>query len=135
MTATNIFLFVYGTLLDERNPLGALLKNSCSGFKPGKFKGALFDLGEYPGALYRPDDDHFVYGTVFTMNDPDHTLKILDDYEGFGDGHPQPNDFIREVLEIETDEGLLSCWIYLYNGPVYGHWHIASGNYTEYIGI
>ena len=135
MTGTNIFLFVYGTLLDERNPFGALLKNSCTYYKKGRFKGELFDLGEYPGALFNPDTEHFVHGNIFEMSYSEHTLKMLDDYEGFGNAYPQPNEFTRELRDVETDDGSSTCWIYLYNGPIEGHWLIASGNYMEYIGI
>ncbi|HEY8782324.1 MAG TPA: gamma-glutamylcyclotransferase family protein [Mucilaginibacter sp.] len=130
---TSSYLFVYGTLLDESNPFGAFLKECCSFYKKGKFKGKLFDLGEYPGAILGDGADHFVYGSIFLMNDPVETLKMLDDYEGFGNSQPQPNEFIRELAKVETGDETLNCWAYLYNLPVEGHWHIESGDYREYI--
>src|ERR1700728_1331924 len=102
MVETDTFLFVYGTLLYERNPFGVLLKNTCSFYKKGRFNGKLFDLGEYPGAIYMPNIKQFVYGNIFTMNKPIETLKMLDDYEGFGEVQPQPNEFIRQLIEVEA---------------------------------
>jgi len=135
MPGTSIYLFVYGTLLDERNPFALYLKNSCSLYKKGKIKGKLFDLGEYPGAILQAAGEQFVHGSIFLMDNPDETLKKIDDYEGFGSAHLQPNEFIRELTEVETDDEPLLCWAYLYNKPVDGHWHIDSGDYMKYIGI
>lgn len=129
------YLFVYGTLLDERNPFGAFLNDCCSFYKKGKFQGKLFDLGEYPGAIIQPGAEHYVYGSIFVMTDPQQTLKKLDDYEGFGAGYPQPNEFKRELVEVESEDGSLSCWVYLYNLPPEGHWPIVSGDYLEYIKV
>lgn len=84
MKETNNYLFVYGTLLDKENEHGKHLSNNCTFHSKGKFKGKLYAIGEYPGAIYQPDGEQFVYGDIFIMNDPDITLKILDEYEGFG---------------------------------------------------
>jgi gamma-glutamylcyclotransferase (GGCT)/AIG2-like uncharacterized protein YtfP len=134
MPGTSSYLFVYGTLLDERNPFALYLKNGCAFYKKGKFRGKLFDLGEYPGAIMLPGEG-FVYGNIFLMDSPEETLKKLDEYEGFDSARIQPNEFIREFAEIECDTGPVNCWLYLYNQPVEGHWHIGSGNYLEYIGV
>jgi gamma-glutamylcyclotransferase (GGCT)/AIG2-like uncharacterized protein YtfP len=131
----NSYLFVYGTLLDENNEFGAYLKDNCNFYKKARLKGNLYDLGEYPGAILQPDAGHFVHGDILRMDVPQETLKKLDDYEGFGKGYPQPNEFIRELVEVETDDQHLNCWVYLYNKPVDGLWHIESGDYMEYIRI
>ena len=135
MVETDACLFVYGTLLDDRNPFGSLLKNTCTFYKKGRFNGKLFDLGEYPGAIYRPNIKQFVYGNIFAMNNPAETLKMLDDYEGFGQVQPQPNEFIRQIIEVEAESKIVSCWAYLYNQCADGFWQITSGNYMEYIGV
>jgi gamma-glutamylcyclotransferase (GGCT)/AIG2-like uncharacterized protein YtfP len=135
MVETDTFLFVYGTLLDERNPFGGFLKNACTFYKKGKFNGKLFDLGEYPGAIYVPNIKQYVYGNIFTMNDPAGILKMLDDYEGLGEIQPQPNEFIRQIIEVEAESKIANCWAYLYNMPADGHWQITSSDYMKYIGI
>lgn len=129
MFKTNPYLFVYGTLLNEKNKFGAFLLNNSSFVSHAKFKGKLYNIGEYPGAIADCDGACRVYGSIFLMRNPKETLKILDDYEGFGKGHPQPNLFIRELTEVETEEKPLLCWIYLYNLPVDGLTQIVSGRY------
>jgi gamma-glutamylcyclotransferase (GGCT)/AIG2-like uncharacterized protein YtfP len=132
---TSSYLFVYGTLLSEGNEFAAFLMENSTLYGDGKFKGELYDIGEYPGAIVQPLCDHYVHGQVFLMNQPDMILRRLDDYEGFGDGQPEPNEFIRTLTEVETDINPLNCWVYLYQLPTDGLWHIRSGNYLEYAKI
>ena len=91
MKETNNYLFVYGTLLDKDNEYGNYLSNNCTFHTRGKFKGNLYEIGEYTGAIYQPNSGLFIYGDVFIMNNPDETLKILDEYEGFGENEEKPN--------------------------------------------
>jgi gamma-glutamylcyclotransferase (GGCT)/AIG2-like uncharacterized protein YtfP len=131
MKGNNSFLFVYGTLLDTENEYGVYLSNNCRFYGKGKFKGILYDVGEFPAAIYQPGEEQFVYGSIYVMNDPDKTLKILDEYEGFGENEEQPNLFIRELIAVETKTIQLPCWTYLYNLQVEGLKQITSGNYKE----
>jgi gamma-glutamylcyclotransferase (GGCT)/AIG2-like uncharacterized protein YtfP len=126
------YLFVYGTLLDESNEFAAYLRNNCSFCTKGKFKGRLYDIGEYPGAIADSNSTNYVYGTIVLIDNPTKVLKQLDDYEGFGDAQQQPNLFIREMLDIETDKGLVNCWVYLYNLTVDALKLIESGDYLKY---
>lgn len=123
---------MYGTLLDVDNEFAIYLKNNCSFYANGKFKGRLYDIGEYPGAIA---DDRYagdVYGSIFMMGDAISALKYLDDYEGFGPEQEQPNLFVREIIEVKSDKGVISCWCYLYNLPVDGLRLIESGDYQSY---
>lgn len=131
MKEINNYLFVYGTLLDNENEYGRHLSNNCVFCKKGKFKGQLYNAGDYPAAIYQPSEEQFVYGSVFFMNDPDQTLKILDAYEGFGENEVQPNLFIRERIEVETETGPIVCWVYLYNLLTDGMKQIVSGKYVK----
>jgi gamma-glutamylcyclotransferase (GGCT)/AIG2-like uncharacterized protein YtfP len=133
MHTTTRYLFVYGTLLDEKNGFGAYLKKHCTFYRDGKFKGKLYNIGNYPGAVFDAETNGFVFGRLFLMNDPGETLKILDDYEGFGKLHPQPNEFVRETLAVETADGRVTCWIYLYNLSPDRLRQITSGNYMEWL--
>jgi gamma-glutamylcyclotransferase (GGCT)/AIG2-like uncharacterized protein YtfP len=63
------------------------------------------------------------------MNDPAETLKVLDDYEGFGEEQEQPNLFVREVIEVEIDVKKLACWVYLYNLATDNYPQVLSGKY------
>ena len=132
MEQTGSYLFVYGTLLDTGNEFAAYLNNNCSIHTKGKFKGRLYDIGEYPGAVAGNNSNGYVYGNIVLIHNPITVFKQLDDYEGFGNDQQQPNLFIRELMEIETAEDIIDCWVYLYNLPVKELVLIESGDYLEY---
>ncbi|MBB6128918.1 gamma-glutamylcyclotransferase family protein [Mucilaginibacter lappiensis] len=124
-------LFVYGTLLDSGNSYGAYLQQHCTLIKKGKFKGKLYDIGEYPGAIVDESTDQYVHGSIYQMDEPEKILNFIDDYEGFGDDQEQPNLFTRELTSIETDMGTVQCWIYLYHLSVANLPQIPSGQYFK----
>ena len=127
MEEKSSYLFVYGTLLDESNRFGTYLKENSGFMAEGKFKGELYDIGNYPGAILNPDAPGFVHGSIFSLNDPVKVLAELDDYEGFGDAFSQPNEFIRALIPVETPMAEINCWVYLYNHPVTPSQRIQSG--------
>ena len=132
MKKNSNYLFVYGTLLDESNEFAIYLKQNCSYYSKGRFRSRLYDLGEYPGAIADENYPGYIYGSIFELKNTAETLKYLDDYESFGEDQEQPNLFIREMAEVETDSRRINCWVYLYNLPVEGVRVIESGNYAEY---
>jgi len=123
----NNYLFVYGTLLDDDNEFGRYLEHNCSFYA----KGRLYDIGEYPGAVADALRPGYVYGSIYIMNDATETLKLLDDYEGFGEEQEQPNLFVREVIEVEIDVKKLACWVYLYNLATDNYPPVLSGKYLS----
>lgn len=125
------YLFVYGTLLDDSNEFAIYLKNNCSFYNKGRFRGKLYDIGEYPGAVNDSNYQGYVYGNIFILNAAETVLKYLDGYEGFGPEQEQPNLFTRKMLAIESDKGIVNCWCYLYNLPVEGLKLIPSGDYLD----
>jgi len=125
------YLFVYGTLLNGDNEFAIYLKNNCRFYANGKFKGRLYDVGEYPGAIADNQTKGYVYGGIFLIYDTERVLKQLDDYEGFGPEQEQPNLFVRDIISIDSNNGPLDCWCYLYNLPVEGLPLIASGDYCK----
>lgn len=122
-------LFVYGTLLRKENPFGEYLLKQSKHIGLGKFRGRLFDIGEYPGAIYDPESNTYVHGSIVSLDNIEETFKILDDYEGFGEDQQQPNEFIRKLVEIECNYESVNCWVYLYNLPVNELLCIDSGIY------
>jgi gamma-glutamylcyclotransferase (GGCT)/AIG2-like uncharacterized protein YtfP len=132
MEENSCYLFVYGSLLDQKNEFAAYLNANGSFYSEGKFKGELYDTGEYPGALFLPDSYSYVHGKVFRIDKAKAVLKQLDDYEGFGEDQPRPNEFIRTIAAVETGMELINCEVYLYNLPVDGLKLIASGDYLLY---
>jgi gamma-glutamylcyclotransferase (GGCT)/AIG2-like uncharacterized protein YtfP len=131
MKQTSNYLFVYGTLLNDDNEFAIYLNKYCTFYRKGKFKGKLYDLGEYPGAVL-DNNDGYVHGSTFKLPYQTEAFKYLDDYEGFGNDQEQPNLFIRKVIIVETDSGQIDCWVYLYNLSTTDFKLIASGDYREY---
>jgi len=132
MEQTCNYLFVYGTLLDADNEFARYLNNNCTFYGNGKFKGRLYDIGEYPGAIADQNYHYYVYGNIFALNNSSKVLKYFDDYEGYDDEQDQPDLFIRRMMDIETVNGIVNCWVYLYSLPVNRFKLIESGNYVSY---
>jgi gamma-glutamylcyclotransferase (GGCT)/AIG2-like uncharacterized protein YtfP len=131
MKHVNPHLFVYGTLLNSDNSYGAYLQQHCILLQSGKFRGRLYNAGEYPGAVIDSDADQYVHGSIYLMDEPDKILEFIDDYEGFGDDQEQPNLFLRVLSIIETTDGSMECWVYVYNLPIDGLLLIKSGRYIK----
>jgi len=127
---SNQYLFIYGTLLQSGNEFALYLQKNSTVHSKGKFKGRLYDIGEYPGAVLDKSGS-YVYGNIVLLNDPV-VLNNLDIYEGYGSKQPKPNLFIRKLISAETDNVPLKCWVYLYNLPLMGLHLITSGDYLSH---
>jgi len=132
MITINRYLFVYGTLLAQGNPYAAYLQQHCKLIGEGKFRGRLYDIGEYPGAINDTDSDLFVYGSIYLMDDAVKTLSVIDEYEGIASNEPEPHEYTRTLIDIDTENGIVISWTYLYSWPVEGKVQITNGNYTDY---
>jgi len=133
MKTTSQFLFVYGTLLQPGNEFAEYLNQHCKFIAEGKIKGLLYDIGEYPGALIDSSEVSYIYGNIFRIDDPDAILNIIDDYEGIGGLYSHPQEYIRKQVEIFTDNGNMTCWMYLYNLPVDTYSQVPAGDYIQYL--
>lgn len=122
-------LFIYGTLLSTNNEFGAYLKKNSTYISAGSFSGLLYDMGEYPGAIYKPSITNRVCGNIILLNNEPRILKAIDEYEGYGENEEQPNLFVRELVPVETSSGIINCWVYLYNRATVGYPQIVSGRY------
>jgi gamma-glutamylcyclotransferase (GGCT)/AIG2-like uncharacterized protein YtfP len=60
------YLFVYGTLLSGfDNPYSQLLHQKARLVGSGFFGGTLYDLGQYPTAIYDQNTDSLVHGEIW----------------------------------------------------------------------
>jgi gamma-glutamylcyclotransferase (GGCT)/AIG2-like uncharacterized protein YtfP len=127
-------LFVYGTLLPSRAPME--LREMLSVLRPvtsGAMPGYLYDLGEFPGAVYDQSTNARIHGEVFELPIGSALLDLLDEYEGFVPADPRASLFIREKRPIELgDNSHLHCWVYLYNRDPEEAPLIPGGNYSEW---
>lgn len=133
MEATNQFLFVYGTLLQPGNQFADYLTQHCRFVNDGKVKGRLYDIGEYPGAVIDDNEERSIYGCIFIMDEPELILKVIDDYEGIGELYEYPQEYVRQQVDVFTDDGDIKCWIYVYNLSVNDFLHIIGGDYMQYL--
>ena len=133
---TNFQLFVYGALRKGfEHPVFTYIANYFHFVGPGKIKGRLYDLGEYPAAI-PADDDHYIFGELYTIRHKDefcYAIGQLDDYEGINPGDDATSLYRRELTEVYTDNGLVTAWVYWYNGSVDGYPPIASGDVLAYM--
>jgi gamma-glutamylcyclotransferase (GGCT)/AIG2-like uncharacterized protein YtfP len=129
------FLFVYGTLLPGRAPdhlreIAARLKP----FAPGCMPGRLFNLGNFPGAVFDAAAATRVYGEVLELPNDGELHSRLDDYEDFSPAEPSRSIFIRERLPIMLSGGAqLLCWVYVYNRDPGDAPLIPGGDYSAWI--
>lgn len=127
-------LFVYGTLLLKDNRFGRFLHENARPLGRGKFRGKLFDIGEYPAAIYDPTITGYVVGQTFELTgNAIKTLKILDAYEGFTPGNSKACEFQRKLVHVEFEGGVRYCYVYLYTFEISKLREITSGNYLEYL--
>jgi|SRR5579863_1653256 len=105
-------LFVYGTLRSEfDNQYALLLRSQAKLVGPATVTGSIFRIRHYPA--FRPEPAGEVHGELYRLNDPDTTLRALDEYEG--------PDFERVVVK--------DAWIYQYKKQPPKCSRIASGDF------
>ena len=120
-------LFAYGTLQPGLAPPAVRprvdrLVLMCT----GRAIGTLYDLGEYPAAVFDGGGTNHgvVHGRVYRLPDDPAVLAALDEYEGL------PDLYVRVAVPVRTTGGDLTCWAYQYNRDPAGYPRIPSGTYT-----
>jgi len=109
-------------MMASKHPMAAYLRQHSQLIGVGRFPGLLYNLGAYPGAVYDSQTDQFVYGEVYQLNEPAQLLAELDQYEGVSAGAvespAEPDEYVRERIPVQTEQGTFVCWTYLYNLPI-----------------
>jgi gamma-glutamylcyclotransferase (GGCT)/AIG2-like uncharacterized protein YtfP len=126
-------LFVYGTLMRGfDHPMAKLLSRSAEYLGPASCRGRLYLIKHYPGLVLSDDPTEIVFGELYRLRDRDALLGEFDMYEACGEGFPEPTQYLRKMLRVRHDDGLVSeAWTYVYNWPVTGLPRIASGKFLE----
>ena len=125
------YLFVYGTLMKTvSNGMSRFLHSHSEFIGNAYIQGKLYDLQGYPGAVAGNNPTERVYGHVFKIKDTEAVFKVLDDYEGIGDGNPTDYEYVRThvtaFLENDTE---VTTWFYAYNFPTDALEVMPSGRY------
>ena len=124
------YLFVYGTLRAESaHPMAHRLKAGARLVGKGAAPGLLYDLGEYPGALFGPEEKYRVVGEVYALEAP-RLLADLDKYEGTA---PPDEDgealFERITVKVKLKNGsTVDAWAYGLKQPLRARL-IGSGDF------
>ena len=126
-------LFVYGTLRrSAAHPMHGLLQ-PAEFVGHGEFRGRLYDLGAYPGAVASDDPTDIVQGEIYRLADPLATLARLDRYEGCAETTAAAKaEYVRSVTSIRLSAGgCVRAYIYLYQRSCAGLTRITSGDFLE----
>lgn len=124
-------LFVYGTLMrGYLHPMAKLLSANADFLGEAKCCGRLYLVKHYPGLVLSEHANEIVHGELYRLRAPDGLLREFDMYEACGEGFPEPTQYVRKMFAATLDDGSESeAWTYIYNWPVAGLKHIASGRF------
>lgn len=122
------YLFVYGTLRREfANPWACRLRQQASYLGMAKIQGELYRIDSYPGLIATPDQQTWVSGELYRIEQPS-LLRVLDQYENCEDSG---GEYIRRCCPVWFAQELVLSWVYLYNRDVKSRSLIASGDFTS----
>ena len=114
------------------HPMATLLSRSADFVGVATCRGRLYRIKHYPGLLPPDDPAETVFGELYRLRDRDALLGEFDMYEACGAGFPEPTEYVRRMLQVTLDDGTASeAWTYVYNWPVTGLPHIASGKFLD----
>ena len=132
----NRYLFVYGTLReDAKHEMYHVLARHALFVGVATVRGELYSLGEYPGLVPRQDTAALSKGELYEISAEalEHTLSVLDDYEGLDPGDPLAHEYRRELVPVTLDDGRqLNAWAYVLNRSLEGLERIHSGDFSEW---
>lgn len=126
---------MYGSLLPPLAP--AELHGSLAALRPlgrATLRGALYDLGEYPGAVPDAASASWIEGEVFELPRDPALLARLDAYEEFAPEQPERSPFARVRCRVALARGgELECWVYAWRRDPRGTPRIASGDWRAHL--
>ena len=97
----------------------------------GFFTGNLYDLGEYPAAVFDPNIPRKVFGEIWKLINYEQTIAKIDHYEGTNDSPPE---YVRQLISITTsNHQTLPCWVYLCVQSPENRPLILHGSYRRWI--
>lgn len=130
MVSFTDYVFVYGTLMRNfLNPVADELAAMSQFVATATVPGKLFDIGDYPGAVFNPTDTSHISGEVLLVVDQ-RLWPLLDEYEGCTENDPMPHEYQRIVVDATLDTGAtIKAKAYHYQWPTEKSVFIPNGNY------
>lgn len=119
---SNEYVFVYGTLRGNANSeMHRLLAKYAEFVCDAIYRGKLYQIDYYPGAVPSDNPDDVVQGEVYLLHQADIVLPLLDRYEECGPDFPEPNEYSRLQQSVLLKNGrLVTAWVYIYNHSTEG---------------
>ncbi len=110
--------------LGQRNRL----RREARSLGPASFRGRLYDLGQYPGAITSEVSEDVVHGEVFELLRPAVTLQWLDHYEGVRRGGLEHDAYRRVILEVTLANSVaVEASVYIFQHSLRTAHFIRSG--------
>lgn len=127
-------IFVYGTLRSGQANHERCLMDRTEKELKGKVKGKLYSnmFGTFPCMI---KGDGYVYGELMYIKDEfyDATLRQLDFLEGYDQEYPEESMYIREIVDIETENGeKVQAYAYYWNSENLGK-PIPHGDWIKFL--
>lgn len=126
-------LFVYGTLRSD-SPKKSPVKSSLNRYakRAGKaaMQGRLYEIDWYPGVVQSEKAEDIVTGELYILTNEAKLLQHLDEYEGCSAHFPEPHEYMRRKIPVQTESGeTVQAWVYLYNWELPEESRILTGDY------
>ncbi len=123
-------LFVYGSLrADAAHPMHEVLREHGTPGGPARVRGRLYVIDWYPG-LVVDDDAGWVVGELWTDLDPA-VWPVLDFYEGCSAEDPQPHEYVRREVAVESGGTAMPAWVYGYARDVRALRVVEGGDWLK----
>lgn len=140
------WLFVYGWLMRGQERQGFLSADKARFCCPATMHGKLYAIGDFPGLVInssvavrsektvarsqsstisdkeRQEDGKpvVVHGELYEILDPVTFFETLDLIEGYWPDQPERSLFVRKLVPVETENGIVTAWVYILNLPING---------------
>lgn len=127
----NPYLFAYGFLKSRfhGNQSTQTPNFEAKLLGAGLYRGKIYRVASYPGVVYLPNDHYHVRGEIFELNNPEASLRLLDQYEH---AHPfiiNNPDYKRVLRPILFNQKTIECWVYEYLLDIDPKTEIESGEF------
>jgi len=134
MTEQSELLFVYGTLMkDTHHPMAKLLAEHSEFICRATLQAQLYLIDYYPGAILSNNEHDIVYGDLYKLSSTGWLLNQLDGYEECSSAFPEPHEYQRQQVTVQTINSTLkisTAWAYLYQYPVENKQRISDGQFN-----
>lgn len=118
----------YGTLMRDGGAQARLgIADRLRFVGPCRMRGALVDLGAYPGLIEVEQSSGLVEGELFELLD-DRILAELDEYEGYDPDDLEGSFYERRTLRLVEPDG--EAWVYVYRGDLSKARRVGSGRWS-----